>query len=321
MAELKPYKHGYYLWLYVPNLAAAVIFLLCFAVATVLHIYRLFKTRTWFCIPFAAGGIFELYGYGGRIGAHNNTASLFSYAISNDGVLLAPALFAASIYMTLGRVIRAVRGERFSIISLNWLTKTFVLGDILSFVVQGSSIGLSVTGHATGATAVVLIGLFIQLISFGIFGLTAVMFYRRIMEAPTPQCHNADLPWKRTLEMLFGVSALIIVRSVYRVVEYSVGSNGYLLQHEWPMYVFDTIPMLTVMTIFYIWYPSRIQQPSSCEDQQTSRQHYSTQSSLSSQHFNLRSNVWYAPWQNTSDQTIMSILDLSVRIASLIRWN
>ncbi|KAH2155328.1 hypothetical protein KXW33_008232 [Aspergillus fumigatus] len=269
MAELKPYKHGDYLWLYVPNLAAAVIFLLCFAVATVLHIYRLFKTRTWFCIPFAAGGggIFELYGYGGRVGAHNNTASLFSYAISNDGVLLAPALFAASIYMTLGRVIRAVRGERFSIISLNWLTKTFVLGDILSFVVQGSSIGLSVTGHATGATAVVLIGLFIQLISFGIFGLTAVMFYRRIMEAPTPQCHNADLPWKRTLEMLFGVSALIIVRSVYRVVEYSVGSNGYLLQHEWPMYVFDTIPMLTVMIIFYIWYPSRIQQPSSCEDQ------------------------------------------------------
>ncbi|KAH2989149.1 hypothetical protein KXW58_004896 [Aspergillus fumigatus] len=209
----------------------------------------------------------ELYGYGGRVGAHNNTASLFSYAISNDGVLLAPALFAASIYMTLGRVIRAVRGERFSIISLNWLIKTFVLGDILSFVVQGSSIGLSVTGHATGATAVVLIGLFIQLISFGIFGLTAVMFYRRIMEAPTPQCHNADLPWKRTLEMLFGVSALIIVRSVYRVVEYSVGSNGYLLQHEWPMYVFDTIPMLTVMIIFYIWYPSRIQQPSSCEDQ------------------------------------------------------
>lgn len=56
MAELKPYKHGDYLWLYVPNLAAAVIFLLCFAVATVLHIYRLFKTRTWFCIPFAAGG-------------------------------------------------------------------------------------------------------------------------------------------------------------------------------------------------------------------------------------------------------------------------
>lgn len=58
MAELKPYKHGDYLWLYVPNLAAAVIFLLCFAVATVLHIYRLFKTRTWFCIPFAAGGGF-----------------------------------------------------------------------------------------------------------------------------------------------------------------------------------------------------------------------------------------------------------------------
>lgn len=44
---------------------------------------------------------FELYEYGGRIGVHNDTASLFSYAFSNDGVLLAPALFAASVYMTL----------------------------------------------------------------------------------------------------------------------------------------------------------------------------------------------------------------------------
>lgn len=169
--------------------------------------------------------------------------------------------------MTLGRVIRAVRGEKFSIVSMNWLTKTFVLGDILSFLVQGASIGLSVTGHATGAKAVVLIGLFIQLISFGLFSVTTVIFYQRIMEDPTPQCHNVDLPWKRTLEMLFGASALIVVRSVYRVVEYSMGSNGYLLQHEWPMYVFDTIPMLTVMAIFYIWYPSRIRQLSSGEDQ------------------------------------------------------
>lgn len=57
MAELKPYKGGYYLWLYVPSLGAAVSFLLLFSIATVLHIYRMINMRTWFCIPFVIGGI------------------------------------------------------------------------------------------------------------------------------------------------------------------------------------------------------------------------------------------------------------------------
>ncbi|RAH86192.1 putative RTA1 domain protein [Aspergillus japonicus CBS 114.51] len=258
MAQLEPYKGDYYLWEYVPNLGAAVVFVLIFAVLTVMHVYRLIKTRTWFCLPFAAGGIFELYGYGGRIGAHKNTASLFSYALANDGLLLAPALFAASVYMTLGRVIRALHAQKFSLLPLTWLTRAFVIGDVLSFAVQGSSVGLSVTGHTTGAKAVVLVGLFIQLLSFGIFGATAVVFYRRILAAPTPQCFIPLLPWRESLYMLFAVSGLIIVRSVFRIIEYWGGNSGYLLAHEWPVYVFDSLPMLVVMVVFYVWYPSRI---------------------------------------------------------------
>lgn len=51
-------------------------------------------------------------------------------------LLLAPALFAASIYMELGRIILLVDGDRHSPIRRNWLTKIFVAGDVLSFVVQ-----------------------------------------------------------------------------------------------------------------------------------------------------------------------------------------
>ncbi|KAB8257580.1 putative RTA1 domain protein [Aspergillus pseudonomiae] len=258
MGELKPYKHGYYLWLYVPSLGAAVVFLLFFAGATVLHTYRLIKTRTWFYIPFAMGGIFEIYGYGGRCGAYKNTASLFAYALSNNGALLAPVLFAASIYMTLSRIIRAVRGEQHSIIPMKWLTKVFVVGDIASFAVQASSTGLSVTSHGTAAKAVVLLGLFIQLISFGFFGVTAAVFYRRVLRAPTSECFHSNLPWESSLHMLFAVSALIMIRSIFRVIEYWGGESGYLLQHEWPMYVFDSVPMLVVMALFYIRYPSCI---------------------------------------------------------------
>lgn len=199
----------------------------------------------------------ELYGFGGRCSAHNNTASLFSYALANNGVLLAPVLFAASIYMVLGRIICAVHGERFSIIRINWLTRAFVAGDILSFTVQGSSVGLNVTGHNTGAKAVIIIGLLIQIVSFSLFGVTAVVFHRRIT-APTSESLNPNIPWKEILHMLHGMSALIMVRSIFRLIENIMGTSGYILQHEWAMYVFDSILMLTVIVIFYIRYPSCI---------------------------------------------------------------
>lgn len=57
MAVLEPYKGGYYLWKYIPSLAAAVIFLLLFVVATGYHSWKLHKTKARFCIAFIIGGI------------------------------------------------------------------------------------------------------------------------------------------------------------------------------------------------------------------------------------------------------------------------
>lgn len=53
-------------------------------------------------------------------------------------ILIAPAFLAASIYMTLGRIIEMLDAERSSMIKLKWLTKIFVAGDVLSFLMQAS---------------------------------------------------------------------------------------------------------------------------------------------------------------------------------------
>jgi len=53
-------------------------------------------------------------------------------------LLVAPALFAASIYMELGRIVLMVDGERSLFIRRTWLTKLFVAGDVLSFLMQSS---------------------------------------------------------------------------------------------------------------------------------------------------------------------------------------
>lgn len=61
---------------------------------------------------------------------------MMPYVIQSMYILLAPALFAASIYMILGRIILLTGGEAHSMIKQRWLTKTFVFGDMLCFAFQ-----------------------------------------------------------------------------------------------------------------------------------------------------------------------------------------
>jgi hypothetical protein len=84
--------------------------------------------------------IVECTGYVGRALAHSNEYSLGIYIMQTLLLLVAPALFAASIYMVLGRLILLTNGEAFAPIRARWLTKIFVCGDILSFLVQSGGI-------------------------------------------------------------------------------------------------------------------------------------------------------------------------------------
>lgn len=47
---------NFVLYRYNPSMAAAVVFIILFLVATTLHTYQLLRTRTWFLIPFVIGG-------------------------------------------------------------------------------------------------------------------------------------------------------------------------------------------------------------------------------------------------------------------------
>jgi hypothetical protein len=51
-------------------------------------------------------------------------------------ILVAPPLFAASIYMTLGRIIVKLDAEEMSLVPVRFLTKIFVIGDVISFLLQ-----------------------------------------------------------------------------------------------------------------------------------------------------------------------------------------
>ena len=93
---------------------------------------------------------------------------------------------AASIYMTLTRIIRTVKGEHLSIIRINWLSRTFVIGDLISLNVQSAASGLNSTPKiAQIGEYIVVAGLFMQLILLGLFFVVAIIFQRRLAKHPT----------------------------------------------------------------------------------------------------------------------------------------
>lgn len=59
MAELKPYRGDYYLWLYIPSTAAGALFTALFALGTAAVVWRMIKSRAWFCTVFVIGGFCE----------------------------------------------------------------------------------------------------------------------------------------------------------------------------------------------------------------------------------------------------------------------
>ena len=160
--------------------------------------------------------------------------------------------------MALGRIIRSVPGgAQHALIRPAWQTKVFVAGDVVSFVVQGSAAGLMGKGSKAGmANDIVIGGLLVQVGTLVLFVVTAVVFDGRMRRAG--MIDGDGVEWKRHLGALYAVSALVLIRSVIRVVEYAMGQTGYLLANEWCVYVFDGVLMLAVMLIWGVWHPGSI---------------------------------------------------------------
>ncbi|KAK9243110.1 RTA1 like protein-domain-containing protein [Lipomyces tetrasporus] len=259
MTENNAQESTFEYYRYNPSLAAAIIFVALFGLVTVIHVYRVVRTKTWYFVPFLIGGVFEVIGYIGRILSSRESPNwtMGPYIIQTLFLLLAPALFAASIYMELGRIILLVNGESRSLIKRKWLTKTFVTGDVLSFLMQGAGGGIMTTSLHTGQY-VVIGGLVVQLLFFGFFMVTALIFHTRIHRRPT----NASLsvPWSRHQYALYSASILILVRSVFRVIEYAQGNDGFLLRHEYFLYIFDSVLMWGTMALFLVVPPGQLTQ-------------------------------------------------------------
>ena len=160
----------YRLYEYNPSTAAAITATACFGLITVCHLIHYFAQRTWFFTPFIIGGIcmlpfptslsiychkqlvtarplntdtyiVETTGYTARIINSQQPPLQWTtapYIMQELLLLLAPSLFSASIYMILSRIIRLSKGEERSPVPARWITRIFVIGDVVAILGQAT---------------------------------------------------------------------------------------------------------------------------------------------------------------------------------------
>jgi hypothetical protein len=148
------------------------------------------------------------------------------YSVHTILVLVAPSVFAASIYMCLGRLILITEGERHSLIRVKWLTKIFVIGDVIAFLLQGAGGGIMASGTISAmhlGENVIIGGLVVQILFFSCFVVVAGIWHWRVLRVPTGKSMETEGLWKRSIYSLYAGSVLIWVRCVFRLIEYAQG--------------------------------------------------------------------------------------------------
>lgn len=105
---------------------------------------------------------------------------------------------------------------------------------------------------------IITAGLAIQVLFFGLFVVVSGIFHWRIKAMPSLRSKQLSIPWESYLYILYIASALILIRSVFRIIEYVMGGDGILLEHEYFLYIFDASLMFLAMVLFNVCHPSRI---------------------------------------------------------------
>ncbi|KAJ3147926.1 hypothetical protein HDU89_005000 [Geranomyces variabilis] len=230
-----------------PSIGGAVFACLSFAVVSVAHIFYMHKYRTAYMWPMAVGGIMELLGYAIRLYSRTQVSAAGPYAGQQVLIIVAPVFFAAANYVILGRIIRNV-GPKYSFISARWLSGLFVTADCFSFLVQSSASGMLVSAKSPSsadmANRLLIGGLLIQVVSFTLFIILAIAFHYRANDKVEA------FEWKTLMYALYLSSLFILVRSVFRVIEFSDGFDGPIATNEPLMYVFDFTLMLLACSVF-----------------------------------------------------------------------
>ncbi|KAJ3530809.1 hypothetical protein NM208_g9159 [Fusarium decemcellulare] len=254
--------YGYNANEFLPIIAAAVI-----AISLIGHTVQNYRYNFWRVTFFMFyAGLFYTIGWVFRIISVRQPDSLPLYMVSSILVYLAPPIYSAAEYNTLGRLMHYL--PMHAVINPNRVVYIFVfLGSIVEFLTAiGASWMAAGNGkqdndrYVQGSTCMSIAVVLQAVIELGFIAMVGIIHHR---------CAKAKMLSKnvRTLFiMLYGTSLLIIVRCVFRAVETfqlrdilqsGKDNDEALLKREWPFYVLETIPVALYTYWLNLVHPGR----------------------------------------------------------------
>lgn len=219
-------------------------------------------------------GAMEIVGYSARLYISTHTTdrqTTTPYLIYALFVLLPPILLILVNYYVAGRLLGIIQKPVRAIIKLqpSQIAKLFFASDVITLIVQAAGAGMLAIddssfrdpGMATG-----LVGLAIQLAFFLAF--MWILLYIR-MKKSFWEPLVAKLPTAGKIYFgLWWTTVMLLIRTVYRVVEFSQMSESYLHAYEeWIFFVFDSVAVFFAFVGFAVFHYAYLLRAEIKEDQ------------------------------------------------------
>ena len=266
---------------YHPSVAAAIVAAVAFAVISLPLTGLSWRTGMRLSWILVGTALAEAIGYVLRAVTVHHVA-LGPFLVTELLLLLAPNALALLNYKVLGQVIDRkspppsaglppptcripflmderglIRGRRVAYI--------FFTSDVIGFLIQGGGGGQEASSDPSTqklGAKVIMGGLVFQVIFFALFAALAVYVYCSPLynqpsssEQQVEERTRADKQrMVRVFFALFVTILLILLRNVYRLIEFAVTPGSYIPSTEWLFYVFDFVPIFLAMVVYARWH-------------------------------------------------------------------
>ncbi|KAF4994247.1 hypothetical protein FDECE_13186 [Fusarium decemcellulare] len=262
-------------YIYNPSEPLAGVVAGLYGISFFVTLYQIIRKKAWVWLVMLLGIAMEVIGYAARVVSATKPTDKKTYVIQFTLIILAPVLMTGVIYVVFGRIVYWVlppesRTLRFLWVPPRFITPIFVGCDVVSLALQLVAAILISGTDPTESNAKTkiklgkdlgLVGVSTQIAGFGLFTVAAIRFHftSRGLGGEYVKANQAKHGIQRNcMNLLLVVIAsclLILIRSIYREIEFAGGKNGKTQQKEWYLYVFDTLPILLVVLIYNIFFP------------------------------------------------------------------
>ncbi|RYO87207.1 hypothetical protein DL766_004677 [Monosporascus sp. MC13-8B] len=265
----------YSLYIYAPTKGAPLFFAIVYAISAVFHIWQCYRYNAFKLIaPYPVCGVLFTVGYAMReYGAYNYmynvTAELplIMFILSQVFIYTGPPLLELANYRVLSRLFHYV--PYCSPLAPGRVLVTF--GGLMILVETINSLGIALSANSSSSAEQQTLGSHLTIAAIAMqlgiiisFFCLATLFHRRCAKA---NIHAKAI--KTILITLYMSMILILIRSIYRLVEHtgnthvdltdfeSLKNLSPLLRYEVFFYIFEATLMLINSALWNVWHPGR----------------------------------------------------------------